>query len=110
MVDSLATIGYRSKGQADGSTPVSFSTALKISGVCLLALGAEAILAYYMFSNYAFSLAESGQYSMAEAYTSGPMSNLARLFYILFGLTITVAMGSLLVALMTWLVHRPPRD
>jgi len=33
-------------------------TALKISGVCLAAIGVEAIAAYLIFSNYAFTLGE----------------------------------------------------
>lgn len=89
---------------------MTFSTAWKITGICLIALAAEAVLAYFLFSNYAFSLAETGQYANAEAYASGPMGNLATLFYVMFGLTIAAAMGSLLTALTTRIIHRPHRD
>ncbi len=53
---------------------MKLSTAFKISGFCLFALAAEAVIAYLIFSNYAFSLAETGQYSMPEAYATGPMA------------------------------------
>jgi hypothetical protein len=80
---------------------MKLSTALKISGVCLFALAAEAIIAYLIFSNYAFSLAETGSYNMPEAYTTGPMATVAKVFYGVFGLTVAVAVGAPVVSLLS---------
>src|SRR3990172_1366964 len=55
------------------ATAMTFATALKISIACLAALAAEAVLAYYLFLNFAYELADSGQYSTAEAYATGPI-------------------------------------
>ena len=85
---------------------MKLSTAWKISGMCLFALAAEAILSYFLFSSYAFSLAETGQYTMAEAYSSGPMGNLANLFYIMFGMTVFIGVATPLFALLSLLVRK----
>ncbi len=77
---------------------MKISTALSISGVCALALVAEGLLAYLVFSNYAYSLAETGQYAMGEAYSSGPMARVARFFYVLFGITAAVGIGMPILA------------
>jgi hypothetical protein len=86
-----------------------FSTALKISGVCLVALGAELVLAYFIFSNYAFSLAETGQYAMREAYTTGPMGTLAKAFYGIFAITIAIGVGAPLISLLSMIFQRLPK-
>ncbi|GEM_PF-2032080 len=86
-----------------------FSTAIKISGVCLLALGVELIMAYFIFSNYAFSLAETGQYSMREAYTTGPMGTLAKAFYGVFALTIVIGIGAPLISLLSMILRPLPK-
>jgi hypothetical protein len=85
---------------------MKFSTALKISGFCLFALAAEAVTAYLMFSNYAFSLAETGQYNMPEAYTTGPMSTVAKLFYWVFGVTVAVSVGAPVASLLSMIFQR----
>jgi hypothetical protein len=72
-------------------------TAFKISGVCLGALAAEAVLAYYLFSNYAYELAEQGQYGVREAYVGGPMGTMATVFYVVFVVTIGIGLGVPLV-------------
>jgi hypothetical protein len=82
------------------------TTAMKISGLCVLALGAEAILAYFLFSSYAFSLVDTGRYTLAESYASGPMSNLAKLFYVLFGVTAVVGAGAPLISLFSTVTRR----
>lgn len=88
---------------------MKLSTALKISGVCLLALVAELLLAYLVFSNYAFNLAATGQYTVREAYTAGPMGNVARMFYGLFAVTVAVGVASPLVALLLQIIRPRPR-
>jgi hypothetical protein len=85
---------------------MTMTTALKISGLCLLALGAEVILAYFLFSSYAFSLVKSGRYAMPEAYSSGPMGSLATLFYMLFGVTATAGIAAPLISLLSTVVRR----
>jgi hypothetical protein len=89
---------------------MSFSTALKISLICLLALAAEMVLSYFLFSNYAFYLAGEGggSYSSPEAYT-GPMGPLAKTFYGLMGITGAVALLAPMVAAGTWLLRRNPK-
>lgn len=77
---------------------MKLSTALKISGLCLLALGAELVMAYFIFSNYAFSLAETGQYGSPEAYTTGPLGALAKVFYGVFAVTLVIGVGAPLLA------------
>jgi len=78
---------------------MKLSTAFKISGLCLFALAAELVLAYVIFSNFAFTLADSGQYSVAEAYSTGPMGTMAKVFYGIFGLTVAVGIGAPLSSL-----------
>ena len=85
---------------------MKLSTALKISGLCLLALVVETIMAYLIFSNYAFTLAETGQYSVAEAYSSGPMGTIAKIFYGIFGATIAVAVGAPLLSLLSLILRK----
>ena len=85
---------------------MKLSTALKISGFCLLALAAETVMAYLIFSNYAFTLAESGQYTVAEAYSSGPMGTIAKVFYGIFGVTIAVAVGAPLLSVLSLVLRK----
>jgi hypothetical protein len=89
---------------------MTFATALKISVTCLVALAAEAVLAYYLFSNFAYELADSGQYSAAESYAAGPMGTLARIFYGVFGVTAAAGLLAPLVAAVSWIARgRPPQ-
>src|SRR3990172_12046144 len=89
---------------------MTFATALKISITCLAALTAEAVLAYYLFLNFAYELADSGQYSAAEAYATGPMGTLARIFYGVFGVTAAAGLLAPLVAAAAWIARgRPPQ-
>jgi len=85
---------------------MKLSTALKISGFCLLALAAEAFVAYLIFANYAFSLVETGQYRMSSAYTTGPMSTMAKVFYGIFGATLTVGLGAPILSLLSMVFQR----
>ncbi|MFZ5862016.1 MAG: hypothetical protein ACOYXR_04100 [Nitrospirota bacterium] len=71
---------------------MTFSTAFKVSGVFLLALGAELLAAYFLFSNYAYDLANTGEYTVEEAYTTGPIGSAATMFYLLFGVTAAAAL------------------
>ncbi len=80
---------------------MKFSLALKILGYCFFALLAEAFLAYFIWSNYAFDLAGTGEYTTTERYTTGPMANLARTFYVLFGLTAAIGLGAPLFSLLS---------
>ena len=89
---------------------MGFSTALKISGLCLLALGMELITAYFIFSNYAFSLAETGQYTMREAYTTGPMGTLAKIFYGVFAITLAIGMGAPLISLLSMIFRQSSKN
>jgi hypothetical protein len=77
---------------------MTFSTASKISGVCLLALAAELLAAYFLFSNFAYDLAHTGEYTVEEAYTKGPMGPVANVFYVLFGVTAAGALVAPLIA------------
>ncbi len=89
---------------------MTFATALKISVACLAALAAEAVLAYYLFSNFAYELADSGQYGAPEAYAAGPMGTLATMFYAVFGVTAAAGLLAPLVAAASWIVRgRPPQ-
>ena len=85
---------------------MKFSTAFKISGFYLLALAIELVSAYFVFSHYAFSLTESGQYSAAEAYSTGPMGTLAKVFYGIFGGTVAIAILAPVLALLSLLIRR----
>lgn len=88
---------------------MKLSTALKISGFCLLALATEAVIAYLIFSNYAFSLAETGQYNMPEAYATGPMATMAKVFYGIFSATIAIGVGAPILSLLLMVFQRRPR-
>jgi hypothetical protein len=80
---------------------MTFATAFKISGVCLLALAAEVLAAYFLFSNYAYDLAQTGTYTIREAYTeglTGPIASAARVFYVLVGVTAAAALLAPLIA------------
>jgi hypothetical protein len=90
---------------------MTFATALKISITCLAALAAEAVLAYYLFLNFAYELADSGQYSStAEAYAAGPMGTLATMFYGVFAATAAAGLLAPLVAAVSWIARgRPPQ-
>ena len=85
---------------------MKLSTALKISGLCLLALVVETVMAYLIFSNYAFTLAETGQYTVAEAYSNGPLGTIAKVFYGIFGVTIAVAVGAPIISLLSMLFRK----
>jgi hypothetical protein len=85
---------------------MKLSTAFKISGVCLAAIGVEAVAAYLIFANYATTLAETGQYTLPEAYSSGPLGVLAKVFYGLFGVTLAIGIGAPLVALISVVFQR----
>ncbi len=85
---------------------MNLSTALKISGLCLLALVAETVMAYLIFSNYAFTLAETGQYTVAEVYSSGPLGTIAKVFYGIFGVTIAVAAGAPLLSVLSLVLRK----
>ncbi len=88
---------------------MTFTTAFKISGVCLLALAAEALAAYFLFSNYAYDLAQSGTYTVREAYTeglSGPMASAAKVFYGLFSATAMAALVAPLIAAVSFALTR----
>ena len=89
---------------------MTFATALKISIACLAALAAEAVLAYYLFLNFAYELADSRQYSAPEAYATGPMGTLGTMFYAVFGVTAAVGLLAPLVAAAAWIARgRPPQ-
>ena len=89
---------------------MTFATALKVSIACLAALAAEAVLAYYLFLNFAYELADRGQYNAPEAYAAGPMGTLATMFYAVFGATAAVGLLAPLVAAVSWIAHgRPPQ-
>lgn len=85
---------------------MKLSTALKISGFCLLALAAEAVIAYLIFANYAFSLVETGQYTVREAYSTGPMATMAKVFYGIFGATIAIGIGAPILSLLSMVFQR----
>lgn len=93
---------------------MTFATAWKISGACLAALAAEAVLAYYLFVNLSYDLADRGQYGNPDAYTAGPMGALAATFYIVFGLTAAAGLLAPIVAAASWIARgrpsQPPRD
>ena len=81
---------------------MSFSTAYKISLICLLALAMEAILSYFIFSSFAFYMAgEGSNYASPRAY-SGPAGTTARFFYLVMGATVGGAVLAPLIALGTW--------
>ncbi len=85
---------------------MKFSTALTISGFCLAALVAEALLAYLVYSNHAYTMAESGQYTNREAYTSGPMGLAGRIFYGSFAITAVIGIGAPLISLVSIILNR----
>jgi hypothetical protein len=88
---------------------MTFATASKISGVCLLALAAEVLAAYFLFSNYAYDLARTGAYTIGEAYAeglSGPIASAAKVFYVLFATTAAASLVALLVAAGTYAFTR----
>ena len=92
---------------------MSFSTAFQISLVCLIGLGSEVILSYFIFTSYAFYIAgEGGNYASAYVY-SGPAGTLARVFYVLMGTTATGVILPLVIAAGTWLYRaqfKPKRE
>jgi hypothetical protein len=85
---------------------MTFSTALKVSGVFLLALAAEALAAYFLFSNYAYDLANTGEYTVEEAYTTGPIGPAATIFAALFGFTAAAALVPPLIAVVSFPFRR----
>lgn len=89
---------------------MTFATAAKISGVCLLALAAEVLAAYFLFSNFAYDLARTGEYTLEEAYTKGPVGPAAKVFYVLFAVTAAGALLAPLIAAVTFpFTRRRPR-
>ena len=80
---------------------MQLKTAFKISGFCLLALAVETLAAYFIWTNYAFGLAESGRYTATEAYSEGPMKTLSRLFYGIFGVTIALGLMAPLLSFLS---------
>lgn len=85
---------------------MTFATASKISGVCLLALAAEVLAAYFLFSNYVYDLAQTGSYTVQEAYTTGPIGPAADLFYLLFAVTAAAAVTAPLIAAVSYAFTR----
>lgn len=85
---------------------MTFSTALKVSGVFLLALAVEALAAYFLFSNYAYDLANTGEYTVEEAYTTGPIGPAAKVFYVLFAATAAAGLVPLLIAAVSFAFRR----
>jgi hypothetical protein len=77
---------------------MTFSTASKISGVCLLALAAEVLAAYFLFSNYVYDVAQTGAYTVQELYMNGPIAPAVRVFYVLFAVTGAAALVAPLIA------------
>ena len=88
---------------------MKLSTAFKITGLCFAALIVEAMLSYLIYSNYAFTLAETGDYNAAEAYSSGPMARVNRTFYALFGVTIAVGVAAPVFSLISMIFRRRPK-
>lgn len=66
---------------------MTFSSAAKISGVCLLALAAEVLAAYFLFSNYVYDAARTGTDTIQDLYIHGPIAPAVRVFYVLFAVT-----------------------
>jgi hypothetical protein len=85
---------------------MTFATALRVSGVFALALAAELLAAYFLFSNYAYDLANTGEYTVEEAYTSGPIGPAAAMFYGLFGVTAAAALVPWLLAAVSFAFGR----
>lgn len=86
---------------------MTFATASKISGVCLLALAAEILAAYFLFSNYVYDLAQTGGYTVQEAYATGPIAPAADVFYLLFGVTSAAALVPLAIATVSFALTPP---
>jgi hypothetical protein len=90
-----------------------FSTAFRVSGVFVLALAAEVLAAYFLYSNYAYDLANSGEYTVQEAYASGPIGPVVKAFYGLFAVTAAAALVPPLIAAVSFAFRRrdaqPPR-
>ncbi len=80
-----------------------FSTANKISLLCLLGLAAEIILSYYTFSSYAFYMAGEGVNYASPGVYAGPAGTLAKAFYVIMGLTLAGVILPLIIAGGTWL-------
>lgn len=88
-----------------------FSTAFRVSGVFVLALAAEVLAAYFLYSNYAYDLANSGDYTVQEAYASGPIGPVVKAFYVLFAVTAAAALIPPVIAAVSFAFrrHTPPR-
>ncbi|MBI5197875.1 MAG: hypothetical protein HZA19_04625 [Nitrospirae bacterium] len=85
---------------------MKFSTAFTISGICLAALLGELILTYFIFTNYALTLAETGQYgNIRGAYKTGPLAGVAKIFYGIFLVTAAIAIVAPVMALVTMLIR-----
>ncbi len=85
---------------------MKLSTALKISGVCFLALVAESLLAFLIFSNYASILDNEGQFSFFMGSWTGPMATIARIFYGIFVITVAIGIGAPLLSLLSEVIQR----
>lgn len=77
---------------------MTYSTASKISGVCLLALAAEVLAAYFLFSNYVYDVAQTGTYTVQELYMNAPIAPAVDVFYVLFAVTGAAALVAPLIA------------
>lgn len=86
---------------------MTFATASKITGVCLLALAAEIVAAYFLFSNYVYDLAQTGGYTVQDAYATGPIAPAANVFYLLFGVTLAAAVVPLAIASVSFALTSP---
>ena len=90
---------------------MQLSTAFKISGICLAALLGELILTYFIFTNYALMLAETGQYgNIRGAYTTGPLAGVAKVFYGIFLVTAAIAIAAPVLALVSMLIRWRSKD
>ena len=68
------------------------------------------VMAYVIWSSYAFNQAETGEYRAAEAYSEGPMATLATVFYAIFGITIVVMIGAPVLAFLITVFGKQPSD
>ncbi len=85
---------------------MTFSTASKISGVCLLALAAEVLAAYFLFSNYVYDAAQTGTATIQELYLNGPVPPAVSVFYVLFAVTAAAALVAPLIAAVSYAFGR----
>lgn len=90
---------------------MTFATAWKIAGACLIAFLAEIVLAYYLFANFAYELSPLGAArSTGAAPLETPLTVLARVFYLVGGLTIGVGLLAPLAATVSWIIRGRPSE